>query len=260
MGTVIKGVNEYKTLFKKENADIPFCGVTVIITLHNYGHTIIETLDSVKAQTLPGIDLVVVDDVSTDDGVNKVQLWLESHNAVFSRVLFLGHEENQGLAISRNTAVNNTRGEYFFVLDADNHMLPRCAEILKQALDEYTDYAFAYSMIAEFGDAEGVIGTLKWNKELLAKGNYIDAMAMIRKSAWESVGGYKKLQGIGWEDYELWLNFADHEYKGLWVPQILSRYRVHGESMLRVHTKKREQRKLLKKELKRLYPWTEIKH
>lgn len=251
---------KHEMFWEYKNADSDFSGVSIISTLYNYAHTIAETLDTVLAQTLEGLDVVVVDDGSTDYGVEQVLQWAKKNAAGFYSFKLIKHAKNEGLATARNTAIHNCLGDYVFVLDADNHMLPRCAEVHKRALDEDDKSAFAYSMIAEFGDATGVMGTLRWSKDLLSHGNYIDAMAMIRKSAWHEVGGYKKLKGIGWEDFELWLNFADRGEKAIWIPQILSKYRVHNQSMLRTQTRLKKQRKLLKKELKSLYPWVQIRH
>jgi len=253
-------IGKHKILSATQNESISFSGVSVISTLYNYDHTIAETLDTVAHQTLEGLDLVIVDDCSSDDGVDTVLSWADKNASKLFSFKLIQHEQNQGLATARNTAIENSLGEYVFILDADNHMLPKCAEIHKRALDENEGYAFAYSMISEFGDANGLMGTLRWNKELLAYGNYIDAMAMLRKSVWSNAGGYKKLRGIGWEDFELWLNFADSGEKGLWIPQILSKYRVHDQSMLRTQTSRKDQRKLLYKDLRILYPWTKIKH
>lgn len=247
-------------VYEIRNEVIPLSGVSVISTLYNYEHTIIETLDTVAAQTIKGLDVVIVDDCSSDQGAEKVVSWAEENSSIFASFKLIRHHQNQGLSTARNTAIENTLCDYVFILDADNHMLPKCAEIHKRALDENPEFAFAYSMIGEFGDSDGLMGTLRWSKGLLAHGNYIDAMAMLRKSAWQNAGGYKKLRGIGWEDFELWLNFADRGERGLWIPQVLSRYRVHDQSMLRTQTKRKDQRSLLKRELKLLYPWVRIKH
>lgn len=253
-------IGDHKIVSSTKNEAVPFSGVSVISTLYNYGHTIAETLDTVANQTLTGLDLVVVDDCSSDGGVDITLDWAEKNASKLFSFKLIQHGQNQGLATARNTAIDNSSGIYVFILDADNHMLPRCAEIHKQALEENPEFAFAYGMISEFGDANGLMGTLRWSKELLAYGNYIDAMTMLRKSAWYKAGGYKKLRGIGWEDFELWLNFAEMGEKGLWIPQVLSRYRVHDQSMLRTQTKRKDQRSLLKDELKSLYPWVQIRH
>jgi GT2 family glycosyltransferase len=70
----------------------------------------------------------------------------------------------------------------------------------------------------------------------LMAGPYIDAAALIRKDAWAAVGGYSAAADelYGWEDYDLWLNFANRGMRATFVPEILVRYRSHGASM--IHT------------------------
>ena len=84
-------------------------------------------------------------------------------------------------------------------------------------------------------ESAGLISCLPWDVLRLMYGNYIDAMALVRKSAWELAGGYDLKMDErfgGWEDYDLWLRLADEGYRGIFVPTPIARYRVHGASML----------------------------
>jgi hypothetical protein len=60
--------------------------------------------------------------------------------------------------------------------------------------------AYAYPVIQEFGGCSGLMGTAPYHPSRFAGGNYIDAMALIAKSAWSAVGGYAEMRS-GWEDY-----------------------------------------------------------
>ena len=72
-----------------------------------------------------------------------------------------------------------------------------------------------------------------WNPERLRYGNYIDAMAMIRRAAIIEAGGYTRDDRLhGWEDFDLWCAFADRGLYGIRVPEILSRYRTGVYSMI----------------------------
>jgi hypothetical protein len=91
-------------------------------------------------------------------------------------------------------------------------------------------------------------------------GNYIDAMAMIAKSAWAAVGGYDDIRPNGWDDYELWCSFVERGLWGVQVPQILAEYRVHARSMLRTMTDERTNKLRVIGELERRHPWLMIRH
>lgn len=235
-----------------------YSSVSVLVSLFNYRNHIIEALESVLRQTLVGIELVILDDCSTDGGDRLVENWIKSHNQRFTRTLLLRHKTNAGLAASRNTAILHSSSKYVFVMDADNIIFPRCVERHLRELELHEDLAFVYAIIAKFGVSTGLIGTNKWSRERLARGNYIDAMSMIRKSVLVEAGGYKKMCVPGWEDYELWCTFAERDLRGGQIPEILSHYRVHEDSMLQTQTNKKLNNEALIAEMRNLHPWLTI--
>jgi glycosyltransferase involved in cell wall biosynthesis len=208
---------------------------TVAISLYNYEDYIIPCLDSVKSQTISDLDLIVVDDGSSDNSLRVVEDWLVEYQNRFMNYLLLRHRFNRGLAKSRNTAFFNARTEYVFVLDADNLLYPRCLEGLVAALQNCAA-SFAYCYLEKFGDVSGLLNTRPWNPATLQHDNTIDAMVLLRKSVWEQVGGYSSLEVMGWEDFDLWFKIARNKGWGILVPEVLARYRVHQGSMLQTIT------------------------
>ena len=73
---------------------------------------------------------------------------------------------------------------------------------------------------------------LNWDPARLRRGNYIDAMAMLRKEAVEALGGWNTAMLFGWEDFELWARVAESGGHAAFVPQALSWYRQTSTSML----------------------------
>jgi len=210
--------------------------VTVIISLYNYGKFVTACLDSVRDQTLDDLDLVVVDDCSTDQSTDVVASWLDDHADRFNRCQLLRHVTNSGLAQTRNPAVSFAATPYVFVLDADNILYPRCLDCLLSAL-ENCDASFAYCYAEKFGDVRELANFYAWNPSRFPTNNTIDAMVLIRKAVWEQVGGYSRdMPVMGWEDFDLWFKLAGAKGWGVLVPEILTRYRVHGTSMLRTVT------------------------
>jgi glycosyltransferase involved in cell wall biosynthesis len=232
--------------------------VTVGISLYNYERYVIDTLESVRAQTLESIEIIVVDDASSDGGALRAERWLRRHSGRFVRTLLIRQSTNAGLAAARNRAVDLAAAPYFFVLDADNLLYPRCLEQLRTTLRATPRAAFAYSLIEIFGSERGLMGTPVWSRQRLREGNYIDAMALIRTRALRQVKGYAKMVVPGWEDYDLWCRFAERGWIGVRVPQILARYRTHTASMLNTITRRRERAALLLAQMKRRHPWLRI--
>jgi len=192
--------------------------VTVAISLYNYGDYITACLQSVHDQTLEHVDLVVVDDCSQDNGQHEVQRWLAANGHRFGRYAVLRHRRNRRLPATRNAAFGRARTEYVFVLDADNLLYPRALQQLSAALDD-SAASFAYSYLEKFGDAVGLHNLRPWNPAGFKNGNTIDAMAMLRRSVWERVGGYSTdMPSMGWEDFDLWFKIARIGGWGLQVP------------------------------------------
>jgi glycosyltransferase involved in cell wall biosynthesis len=206
--------------------------VTVAVSLYNYRDHVLSCLESVKTQTMSDLDLIVVDDHSADGGNDIVKRWMEENNQRFGRCTLARHTENRGLAATRNTAFTHARTKYVFVCDADNMLYPRCLQQLAAALD-LTAASFAYCQLEQFGAASGLQNIHAWNPDGLREGNRIDAMALLRRSVWQAVGGYSKdMPAMGWEDFDLWFKIAQMKGWGVQVPEILARYRVHLDSMI----------------------------
>lgn len=209
--------------------------VTVIVSLYNYQQYIQECLESIKKQTLTSFDLLVVDDRSQDNSTTIVENWMRENHSRFNRCSLLRHKKNMGLAQTRNTAFEQACTPFIFVLDADNALYPRCLERHRVVMSE-CNASFSYSYLEVFGAVKGLQNTILWDKKLLQFGNMVDAMVMLRKSAWEQAGGYSIMEVMGWEDYDLWFKIARNGGWGILIPEILARYRVHTKSMLRTIT------------------------
>jgi hypothetical protein len=207
--------------------------VTVALTVFNYANVVHEALRSVSLSTFQDFELVVVDDASTDESRSVVERTLRDLPWVPAKVIARG--ENGGLPAARNLAVAEGRGEYVFILDADNMVYPHALERLVAALAEDRDAAFAYG-IAEKFNAIGPVDLISWrawSADRFRYGNYIDAMALIRRAALEQVGGFTADARLyGWEDFALWCSFAQAGLHGVFVPEILARYRLSPDSMI----------------------------
>jgi O-antigen biosynthesis protein len=255
-----------ETLFLHEgqNSNVP--SVTVIIPLYNYGQFLTEALDSVAMQTIGALDVIVVDDCSTDDSPVIASRWMARNCARFRRASVLRHLTNGGLAATRNTGFSQSQTEFVFPLDADNLLYPACLEKLSQSLNR-APAAFAYCIIERFATPPAelpppfLMHIHPWCPEALPAGNRIDAMVLLRRSVWMEVGGYSlRMPCQGWEDYDLWFKIAKTGGYGLHLPQILARYRVHASSMLHTVTNKEKNIELLGAYLRGNYPefFTEV--
>jgi hypothetical protein len=208
--------------------------ISVLMALYNYEDHVETALDSLIPSQERSWEVIIVDDGSSDKSRQVVSDWIANHGNVAA--VLLAHPVNRGLAHSRNAALGWARGEFSFVLDADNEILPTCLGRLSNALYHQPNAAFAYGILERFGAGKsiGLMGVLPWDPQRLRTGNYIDAMALMRTSiVRDRLGGYIiDPRFHGWEDYELWCRIANLGYSVAHVPEIVARYRSTQHSML----------------------------
>lgn len=178
--------------------------------------------------------MIAVDDASTDHSVEAVREARFRHRWLSVRLL--RRSRNHGLSAARNLVAEYSSSELLFIFDADNAVMPGGLRVLADALDANPDAGFAYGLIAAFSlnGPAGVISWFDWYPGRLRYGNYIDAMAMIRRSALEEVNGYSTegAFSMGWEDFARWVAFAHHDRRAVWVPEFVRRNRVNPQSVL----------------------------
>lgn len=229
--------------------------VAVVVPLYNYSAFIIEALESVRRQTLDSIELVVVDDRSTDSSSRIAADWIDRHRGRFVSATLLQNRTNQGLPATRNVGFSAAEAALVFPLDADNTLEPRCLELLVEKLRTSAGSA-AHPTLQRFGHCSIRHVAQAWSPDRLRRGNYIDAMAVIRKSAWAHVGGYTKGDFVGWEDYELWCKFVEHGFWSEPVPEAVAGYRVHGSSMLDTRTNRTQD--VIATAIRAEHPWLTV--
>jgi hypothetical protein len=209
--------------------------VTVVVTVYNYADHVAEALGSLAGVDHDAFEVVVVEDRSTDDSLQIIRETVRRHPWVPTLVVARG--ANGGLAAGRNLGFELARAPYVFVLDADNGVYPQALTRLEAALDAEPEAAFAYGLIEAFDEQGpgGVMSWPEWDPRRLRYGNFIDAMAMLRRDHVLEVGGYVRDSALyGWEDFAMWCALASRGHGGVRVPEIVARYRVAAHSMVSV--------------------------
>ncbi len=212
--------------------------VSVLVSVHNYERFVLDALGSALASDEVAVELVIVDDASTDTSVATIKEFMQERPD--AAVTLVEQRINTGVQRARNHAFGHVRAPYVFVLDADNLVYPRGIAKLVRALESDERAGYAYGLLERFSGDRSIdlMNTHSWDAARLAEEHYIDAMALIRTDAWRTVGGYVTEQALelGWEDYDLWLSFAMAGMHGAYVREIVGRYRIHGVSSLTTTT------------------------
>ena len=199
--------------------------VTVVIPCFNQGGFIHDALLSIFEQTDDDYDVLIVDDGSNDGETPRI---LDSLD--FLRVEVV-HQENVGLPGARNRGIAAARGEYVVTLDADDELAPRYIEKLAGVLDADDTRAFAHCWARIFGDFQAIWATRPFNRYQLLLSNSVVGCVVLRKTAWEAVGGYDETMLEGNEDWDLWIRLTEAGYGNGQVTEPLFWYRKHGVSM-----------------------------
>lgn len=105
--------------------------ISVVIPLYNKAHTIVKTLDTVFAQTYQNFEIVIVDDGSTDNGV---QIICDNFNDSRIRIV---RQKNAGVSAARNRGVDEAKGEYVAFLDGDDEWHPNYLETMLDLTNQY---------------------------------------------------------------------------------------------------------------------------
>ena len=219
------------------NDSVP--AISVIVTLYNYDAYIRECLksleDSHTAAIPGGIEVVIVNDASTDDSL-KQAIAIQKNSRHPVRII--DKQLNTGLADARNIGLQLARAPYAFIMDADNLVFPRALEQLHASIVQHPSAA-VYSMLARFqggqSNREGLLSYFDWDPQMLVEFPYIDATALFDREQLIKIGGYDnelyKLGWFGWEDYDLWLRIAGAGLRVSFLPNVLCLYRHHDRAM-----------------------------
>jgi GT2 family glycosyltransferase len=207
--------------------------VSVIMPLFNHEVEVLQAIASLIASTYEDWELSIQDDQSDDRSCAVVRDFLVARSWLPARLT--RSKTSSGPGPARNDLIDQARGEFVFMFDSDNKIYPPTIARLVSALDATPQAAFAYPMIAAFeaGVAQRLISRQPWDPELLRPGNYIDTMALLRRSIVVGIGGYgEDPRLLGMEDYDLWCRLADAGHCGIHVPEILGWYRSTKHSLI----------------------------
>ena len=198
--------------------------VSVIVPVYNSEKYIAEALDSILASDYADIEVVCVDDGSTD---NSLQI-LQKYAIVDGRVRVYS-QQNSGACVARNYAISLAKGELILPVDSDNKIT---STFISRAVDMMLSDAEVKVVAPRamyFGDKTGEWQLPPFSLNLLARKNIMDTCAMFRKSDWERVGGYCSEIKTR-EDWAFWISILKDGGKVVRMPEIEFYYRVRATS------------------------------
>lgn len=220
--------------------------VSIIIPCYNYGKFIGQTLENVIAQSYHNLEIIVIDDGSTDNTKDVVLAFIERDQRI--QYFF---QENRGLSAARNFGIEKSSGYYVQFLDADDALSPKKIQIQVEYLEKNTEIAICYVDPFYFKDQKGEqrfsninLTDVSWmpkltkdadkieTVELLLEGNIMPVNSpLVRRNVINTIGGFNAhLNSL--EDWDFWLRAA-FSFKIVYLhhPEAYCLIRVHRTSM-----------------------------
>ena len=204
---------------KCKNVDIL---VSIIIPVYNTGRTLDRALVSAYYQTYKNIEIIVIDDGSTDKFTRLKLKSLDDHRV---KIIF---KENGGVSNSRNTGISYSSGEYILPLDSDDFMHSSYVEECISLAIHNKNLSPIYCDTIHCRKLKCIEKRPEWSKEAMLNETFVVSCSMFSREAFDSAGGYDEVLK-GWEDYDLWLRMMQKGYEGKRIPKPLFVY-FHPEN------------------------------
>lgn len=229
--------------FDKNNE---FVLVSVCVVTYNSSKYVLETLDSIKAQTYPNIELIISDDCSKDETIQVCQEWLRKNADHFVNVKLIESTKNTGIASNMNRGYMAAKGDWIKGIAGDDVLLPICIEknvayIQKypnvEVLQSYNKYIDSDSKL--LGDVFYEKDSVFWKDTTTASMQY---QILLRKYVANTVSTFMKREAffcVGrfdetipmLEDYPMWIKLTKKGVKIHFMDEITTLYRVHNQSI-----------------------------
>ncbi|TDE02280.1 glycosyltransferase family 2 protein [Flavobacterium sandaracinum] len=217
--------------------------VTIICLCYNQQDYILESLFSVINQDYPCIELIVVDDCSTDNSKAVIEKW----RLDFPKIQFIANETNLGSTKSFNKALKKAKGEYIIDLAADDVLMSHCVNSQINAFKNtaYKNLGIVYGnaeLITEKGVFDSYYFPVDRYKKVITPritGNIYESVltggdcmcsvsSMVKKSVFDSLNGYD--ESLAYEDLDFWIR-ASRRYDFDFIDAILIQKRTVKNSL-----------------------------
>lgn len=198
--------------------------VSIVVPCYNGGRFVDDLLACLDAQTYRDFELIIVDDGSTDDTPAKL--------ATLDPNIRTIRQPNGGPGAARNTGFRYARGDMIFVMDCDDTIEPTYIEKVVGALENAgPEVAFAFSHERKIGHRVQINRCyFKLFDQLFV--NRVPCCMVVRRAAWEAVGGFDAGMRDGYEDWEFTIALGRAGYRAVVVPEILFNYRTREDGLM----------------------------
>lgn len=211
--------------------------LSVVIPNYNYDRYVSEAIASIAAQTYSPIELIVVDDASTDNSVAVIRAALEEHQGRFVSARLIALEENVGKLGALNRALPHVRGHYFIIHDSDDVLKPEYVERtiaeLEKARAEDPSIGFLYTdcmLISQTGEELDRGKSAAFDPALLERFSFVPEPATCLAAPVLEAGPYDEAIRKGTKHHK-WKRIVGNGWNGRHLAEPLFCYRMHDANL-----------------------------
>ncbi len=197
--------------------------VSVIMPCYNDGIYIKEAIESVKRQTYPDIELIVIDDGSDDKQT------IDTLQAMKDEIVLL-HTDHLRPAGARNYGVSKATGRYIMPVDSDDIIDKTYIQKAVEIIESKENVGVVYCEAELFGEKTGKWELPAYSLDKMLLDNIVFVTALFYREDWEKVGGFNTHMVAGMEDYDFWLSILALGRDIYQIPEILFHYRIKPTS------------------------------
>ena len=198
--------------------------VSVVMPCFNDGKYIDEAIASVLSQTYKNVEIIVIDDGSTDQLTKTL---LANKKWPKTKIIHIPHS---GPSFARNIGIQESCGQYILPLDSDDKIKPTYIEKALRILETQPNVGIVYCQAEFFGKRTGKWRLPEYSLARMLLENIIFVCALFRKEDWQKVGGFKPEFVDGMEDYDFWLSIIELGREVVQLPELLFLYRIKENS------------------------------
>lgn len=196
--------------------------VSIITPCYNQAQYLEETIESALASTYRPLEILIINDGSTDNSQEVGEKLAETHEEVQ-----LINQENQGVTIARNKGIQAAKGKYILCLDGDDLISTAYITEAVKAFETNPTLKVVYCQAFKFNTEMQKKWKLKvFSRYNLARDNMIFVSALFKKSDWETCGGFSEDMTYGREDWEFWIKMLKNGGEVLQLPFVGFFYRL----------------------------------
>lgn len=190
----------------------------------NDGEYIRESINSALNQTYKNIELIIIDDGSTD--IKTINIL----NSIRDKRIKVLKTKRLGPSGARNEGIRNSNGKYILPLDSDDLIDKTYIEKAVNIMEEREDVGIVYCKAELFGEINGPWELPKYDIKNMLVDNVIFVTSIFRKADWELVGGFDTDYIYGLEDYDFWLSILELNKEVVQIQEVLFKYRIKQQS------------------------------